>query len=143
MEQVKEIIQKMIALMGFSDYSVNLDEESNRLTIFINEGDWFKSWLPKVIGDFNQIVRTLTSQLNLPHTFIDINNYRKEREMIIAELAKAAARKVVMTKSKVTLPAMNAYERRLIHMELATRPDIATESEGEGVERRVVIKPLE
>lgn len=142
MEQVKIIIQKMITLMGFSDYSVSLEEESNKLTIFINEGDWFKKWLPKVINDFSQLSRTLTTKAKLPHLFIDINNYRKERENIIAELARAAARKTVVTKSAVTLPAMNSYERRLIHTELATRPDIATESEGEGKERRVVIRPL-
>jgi len=129
--------------MGFSDYSVNTEEESKRLTVFINEGDWFKNWLPKITSDFNQIARTLTTRLNLPHVFVDVNNYRKERETIITELAKAAARKVIMKKAAVTLPAMNAYERRLVHTELATRPDVATESEGEGTERRVVIKPLD
>lgn len=129
--------------MGFDDYSVQLDEETRRLAVFINEGDWLRNWLPKLTGDFSQIVRALTHKSGAPHIFVDINNYRKEREVIISELAKAAARKVVMTKAKVTLPAMNAYERRLIHVELASRPDIATESEGEGIERRVVVKPLE
>lgn len=143
MEQIKIAIQKIVSLMGFDDYSVNLDEETRRLTIIINEGDWFKNWLPKLTGDFSQIIRALTRKSGTPPVFVDINNYRREREVIISELAKAAARKVIMTKTKVTLPAMNAYERRLIHVELASRPDVATESEGEGVERRVIVKPLE
>ena len=33
---------------------------------------------------------------------------------------------------------MNAYERRLVHTELATRPDVKTESIGEGSERHIV-----
>ena len=37
---------------------------------------------------------------------------------------------------------MNAYERRLIHVEIANHPDLKTESIGEGRERRVVIKPI-
>ncbi len=73
---------------------------------------------------------------------IDINNYRKERERLILELAKAAAQKAVTTKQAVLLPAMNPYERRLIHVELSIRPDVKTESVGEGRERGVSIKPL-
>ena len=74
--------------------------------------------------------------------FIDVNNYRKEREKIIIELAKAAARKVAATQKEVSLPVMNAYERRLVHLELSSRPDVATESVGEAKERYVVVKPL-
>jgi predicted RNA-binding protein Jag len=37
---------------------------------------------------------------------------------------------------------MNAYERRLIHAELAARPDVKTESLGEGRGRYVVVKPI-
>ena len=36
---------------------------------------------------------------------------------------------------------MPAYERRIIHMELAGRTDIATESIGEEPERKVIIRP--
>ncbi|TSC82531.1 MAG: spoIIIJ-associated protein, partial [Parcubacteria group bacterium Gr01-1014_19] len=74
--------------------------------------------------------------------FVDINNYRKERENLIVEIAKAAARKVTMTKAEVKLPAMNSYERRLIHMELSTRPDVKSESMGEGKERYVIVRPI-
>jgi len=73
---------------------------------------------------------------------LDVNNYRRQREDLIVELAKAAARKVAATQTEISLPPMNAYERRLIHAELAERPDLKTESKGEGKERAVVIKPL-
>jgi len=36
---------------------------------------------------------------------------------------------------------MSAYERRIVHLELAERKDITTESTGEEPERRVVIRP--
>jgi spoIIIJ-associated protein len=36
---------------------------------------------------------------------------------------------------------MSAYERRIIHLELAGRSDVTTESIGEEPERKVVIKP--
>jgi len=39
------------------------------------------------------------------------------------------------------LDPMPSFERRIIHLELADRKDIKTESVGEGVERRIVIRP--
>ena len=48
-----------------------------------------------------------------------------------------------MTKEKISLPAMNSYERRLVHVELSIHPEVATESAGMGKERCVVIKPIE
>lgn len=143
MEQVQQVIKKAIELMGFTDCSVDLDAEGRKFSVFINESDWLKEWLPKLIGDLTQIARLVAKKQNINDpVYVDINGYRREREKIIIELAKAAARKVSMTKNEVKLPAMNAYERRLIHSELATRPDVKTESIGEGSDRCVVVKPL-
>ncbi len=143
MEQIQEAIQKMLALAGFRDFKVDLEKESRRLAIFINEGDWFRDWVPKLIGDLTHLARLAGRKQGLEqNVFIDINNYRRERERIIIDLARAAARKVMLTRTEVKLPAMNAYERRLIHTELATRPDVTTESAGERSERSVVVKPL-
>jgi predicted RNA-binding protein Jag len=142
MEMTKATIQRILELVGFKDFSINLDNEGRKLIIFINEGDWFKAWVPRVISDLNHIAKVLANKNNHNPVFIDVNNYRKERENIIIDIAKAAARKVVITKEDVRLPAMNSYERRIIHLELSTRPDVETESAGEGVSRCVIVKPL-
>ena len=36
---------------------------------------------------------------------------------------------------------MSAYERRLIHIELASNEQIITESIGEGEEKKIIVKP--
>ena len=36
---------------------------------------------------------------------------------------------------------MSSYERRIVHMQLASRKDVLTESIGQEPERKVVIKP--
>jgi spoIIIJ-associated protein len=129
--------------MGFSDFSVDCDLEGRRVAILISDGEWLKEWLPKLIGDFTHLARLIGKRLNIDDgIYVDLNNYRKDREKIIVELAKAAARKAAITKNEVKLPAMNAYERRLVHTELATRPDVMTESLGEKSERCVIVKPL-
>lgn len=143
MEQIKTQLQKILELAGFDDFSITIDETSkNKIIIFINEGEWLKKWIPKLVGDLAQIAKALSQKHKLGIIHIDVNNYRRERENIITELAKAAARKAIINKTSVELPPMNAYERRLVHMELASRPDVITESIGEGPERHVVVKVL-
>ena len=140
MDKLKQTLEQLLEKIGFKDFSVEIDSENRRASILINEGEWLKEWLPRLVLDFNYLANLICKQED--HVFVDINNYRKERERLIVELAKAAARKALMTKEEIKLPAMNAYERRLIHVELATRPDVKTESVGDGMERGVVVKPI-
>ena len=143
-ETVKNIIKQLLELGGFNDFSIDADVEGKRISIFIHDFD-IKDLLPKIILDFERIAKLALKKLDpasIENLVLDMNNYRREREHLITELAKAAARKVLMSKQEVQLPAMNAYERRIVHMELASRPDVKTESSGLGPERHIVVKPI-
>jgi spoIIIJ-associated protein len=72
---------------------------------------------------------------------LDINDYKKKKMEYLKELARSTADEVALTKKEKALPAMPAYERRIIHMELAGRGNVTTESIGEDPDRRLVIKP--
>lgn len=143
MDQLQENLQKIVEMMGFRDYSLNYDEASSRISIFIGDREVSEKNLPVLVSSFDHLIKLVAKKISGERPiFVDINNYRRERENIILELARGAARKAVATKEEVALPMMNAYERRLIHAELASRPDIKTESVGEGKERYVVVKPI-
>ena len=73
---------------------------------------------------------------------LDVNDYRKSRAQEVVKVAKLAVARVRNTQKAEALDPMSSYERRIIHTELAACPDIATESIGEGTQRRVVIKPF-
>jgi len=89
---------------------------------------------------FKSIVRKKVSEPL--HLFVDINDYRKNKEDYLRELARNTADEAALFKREKELPPMPAAERRIIHMELAERGDVVSESVGEGVERRVAIKPI-
>ena len=72
---------------------------------------------------------------------LDVNGYKKKKAEYLRELAKSTADEVTLSKRQIELASMPAYERRLIHLELVNRSDVASESLGEGPERRVVVKP--
>lgn len=72
---------------------------------------------------------------------IDVSGYREQRQQALSRLAERMAAKAVKRGSPVTLEAMPAHERRIIHMALRDSPDVTTESTGEGKRRRVRIYP--
>ena len=131
--------------MGFNNEQVDVkgDDDHNKISIKIDDEVVRGDKTSKVMSAFNHLINQMLKQEGYRHHVIDFNYYRKERERLITELARAAAKKAVITNENVELPAMNSYERRLVHMEIATHPELETESVGKGKERRVVVKHLE
>lgn len=142
MENLKEQLNKLVELMGFNNSQLEVIEETRLLSITIEDEFLNATRLPSIVLNLNRIARLMAKKLGIEPVVVDVNNYRRERERLIIELAKAAARRAIATKESVSLPAMNAYERRLIHAELSMRPDVATESVGEGKDRFVVVKAI-
>lgn len=141
MQEIHLKITRLIELMGFNDFRVEPDAAFRKISIVINDNVVRDKHLPTLVLNLDRIVRLMAKQANHDPIVIDINNYRREREDLIVKLAKAAARKAALENTDVSLPVMNAYERRLVHTELAMRPDVTTESVGT-VSRFVVVKPI-
>jgi len=72
---------------------------------------------------------------------LDINEYKKSKAEYLKDIAKDLADEVALTKKEKVLVPMSAYERRIIHSEIAQRQDVITESSGDGQDRHVIIKP--
>ena len=71
---------------------------------------------------------------------VDVNDYRVEQKERLLRMAKSMAEKVKTTGQEVVMVPMSSYERRICHMAVAEVEGVVSESEGEGVERHVVIK---
>lgn len=141
-DSTPEKFKKIVGFLGLRNGSIDVDEVGRRIGITTDEDEWFSKQVPELVGELKYLATLFARKANEPIFVVDINNYRKDREKLILEIAKAAAQKVLVTKAEVRLPAMNAYERRLVHVELAMRPDVKTESIGEGKDRSVIIRPL-
>ena len=142
MTNASETIKKVLQKMTLEESQIHCDEDNRKVSVFLDDTEhpFLKSNLQQIVQDFNHIAQLIARKNDEPSFFVDINNYRLERERIITELAKAAARKVLATKTEISLPAMNAYERRIIHMQLAAHPEVKTESIGLGKNRYVIVK---
>lgn len=97
----------------------------------------------KTLEALQVLLRNLISTYTKDHviTTLDIGGYRSNRAHQLEILATKTAKEVAKSKVAVKLQPMNSFERRVIHEKLSDWRDIYTESEGEGEERAIVIKP--
>ena len=141
MDTATEKIKKILELTGFKNPRVSADEEHRKISIVVDD-EMNQTQTAATLGAMDHLFNLILHREEKPIFVFDLNYYRKERERLISELARAAAHKAMLTKTDVELPPMNAYERRLVHLEITTHPELKTESFGTGRERRVVIKHL-
>lgn len=71
---------------------------------------------------------------------VNVGDYREKRDAILTRLARKTASTVKKTGQPVFLEPMPAFERKKIHTELSTIPNIKTHSEGEEPFRYLVVE---
>ncbi|OGG52412.1 hypothetical protein A3H16_02450 [Candidatus Kaiserbacteria bacterium RIFCSPLOWO2_12_FULL_53_8] len=75
-----------------------------------------------------------------PMFLIDVNDYRAKQIKDLQAKALMMAERARSFQYDVELSPMSSYERLIIHTTLQDAPNVKTESQGEGRNRRVVIK---
>ena len=74
------------------------------------------------------------------HFLIDVNEYRTRQIRDLQSKALMMAERARSFQYDVELSPMSAYERLIVHTTLQSAPNVKTESQGEGRNRRVVIR---
>ncbi len=72
---------------------------------------------------------------------IDAAGYRDRREAALHRMADRAAAEALRYERAVELEPMRAPERKIVHTYLSERTDVATHSEGDEPDRRLVVSP--
>lgn len=75
-----------------------------------------------------------------PMFLVDVNDYRGKQIRDLQAKALMMAERARSFQYDVELSPMSSYERLIIHTTLQDAPNVKTESQGEGRNRRVVIK---
>jgi spoIIIJ-associated protein len=73
---------------------------------------------------------------------VDASGYRERRAVALRAAADQAAEAAIHDGRPVSLDAMSALERKVVHEHLKTRHDVETYSEGEEPSRHLVVAPL-
>jgi spoIIIJ-associated protein len=143
---IKNEVLEFFKKMDFEVEVEILNQKDNTLPIKLTTKD------PRIlIGERGQtlaeiqhlLMALLKKKINKEPFYInlDINDYKEKKIAHLKEMAREIAEEVVRTQKEKNLAPMPAFERRIIHLELADRQDVTTESIGKEPKRRVVIRP--
>jgi len=144
---IKKTVEELLKKMGYKEAAVEIKEQDNPraliVSIQVEDASQLIGQSGSNLNDLQRILRLLVirKEAESPLFLVDINGYRAKREQFLKELSQEIAEQVLKTQKSVMLQPMSSYERRIVHVELAEKPGIVTESMGEGPERRVVIRP--
>ena len=141
----KEILEGLIQHLGSIEHTIYLDQLEDRQILSVAAEN--HSLLIGRHGETLQAIQTIFNSLlktrdqTAPYITIDIANYKKDRMEKIMRLAEDAARRVTDYGKPYELRPMNPFERRIVHMVLADKPELETESVGQEPNRKVIVKP--
>lgn len=115
-------------------YKVDLQAENTGLLIGFHGETLYSLQMIISLILYKKIGRWLKISLNA-------GNYREYREEQIKDLVNRIIEEVKLSGEPKPLPYLNGSERRIVHLLLLDNSEVLSESEGEGYNRRVFIKP--
>lgn len=114
---------------------VDIETEEEAGLLIGNRGETLTS-IQSVLGS---MVRTETGEWQ--RIVVNVADWREREEKRLRELAKQTAERAKATGEPQPLYNLTPTQRRIVHLELAEDAEIETESQGEGRERFLVVKP--
>ena len=144
-QAAEDYIRNIIKYMDLTDITISTTEEDNIITIDIEGED-----VGFIIGRRGETMDALqylaclaANRIDSSYKRVVINtgDYREKREKTLESLGRRLAIKAAKTGKKSSLEPMNPYERRIIHTAVQKVNGATSWSEGENMNRHVVIGP--
>lgn len=142
--RLDKILKELFKITGDDGIEYKIEKGKNQINLTIT-GDKVShliGYKGKTIESFQSLLNAMLQRENeeSAKVFVEVNDYKKRKEEKLKNLANKMANNVIRFRKPIRLEPMSAYERLIIHTELAKRDDVETESQGEEPRRRVVIK---
>lgn len=146
-EIAAQYVRDVVSCMGVTGVRVSVKKEEGSAMLTLDGDD-----IGFVIGHRGETLDALQYLAGLVANHVggsyyrialDIGNYREKRRQTLDSLGKKMAEKSLRTGRNTSLESMNPYERRIIHTAVQTVEGAKSWSEGEDLERHVVIGPVD
>lgn len=149
-EQLEEIIVPFLqglldTLNREAEIVVEVDEEIMEIRVV---GDNLGALIgPRgtVLSSLYDVVNTVVQRnargARYPRVRLDVGDYRKKRREALVQFTRQLAEEAKETSKEIVLEPMNSADRKIVHDTISEIESVNTISEGEDVQRRVVIIP--
>ncbi len=147
----KSILKELLESAGLLHSDILITELAGQTILTIETED-----APAIIGShgdalhaLDHLVRKIVEKRTVSsehaphdthHPLVDVDGYRTKQIKDLQAKAIMMAERARSFQYDVELTPMSSYERLIVHTTLADAPHVKTESQGEGRDRRVVIR---
>jgi len=145
--QAKTVLNEVLKRMGFKAAGAVVQDDAQEIHLDISGDD-----ARRIIGKKGEPLLSLQFLVNRMVSrgeegdqvvVLDVAGYRERRRAALADLAKRLAARALEEHKVVKLSPMSAHDRRVFHLTLTEIEGVTTQSEGEGLLRRLLIIPSE
>ena len=140
-----DFITQLLAHMGVEDVTVTAQEDDEAQTVGLTVNEQDSGLLigrhAETIDSLQRVVRLVCQKDGDKPIHVNINDFRERREERVRELARHVAARALESGYPQSL-RLPANERRIVHMELASMPEVEAVSKGEGSSRVLYISPV-
>lgn len=145
---MKEIEEKLVTIfnhLGIPYSSIeHIHDDELDIYILSVSTDHGKYWLNKdgeSLRSLNYLLRKMAPQEEGVDSFmVDVNKFQQKRLNDLKIKAKIIADRVTSFGADIEMDPMSSYDRMIVHSFLSKKDGVFTESIGEGVNRRLVVK---
>ena len=145
-KEIEALVEKFFVLLEIEG-TFTLVENDDILDVMMETKD-----TGMVIGYHGEVLESLQLVLSLAvakklgrfvRVSIEVDDYKKNRTEYLHNLAEQIKEKALSENKEQVLSALKSWERRIVHVYLQSDDQVTSESQGEGKERVLVIKPRE
>jgi len=145
---IKDMTKKLLKLLDVDgDFEIleKKDTDGESVDIVLNTKD-----TGVVIGYHGDTLEGLQLVLSLcvarslgrfVRIFLDVGDYKKNRTEWLKTLALETKERVLLDGKEIAIPELKSWERRIVHLLLQEDEDVVSESQGEGRDRVLIVKP--
>lgn len=148
---IKETLEKILEVMKVTFSGVTVQKEGDKnyyVSIDTPNSSLLIGWHGETIAALQHMLKCVLWKEKVGsdlQVIVDVDGYKKRQEESVIRLAERKAEYALESQKEVTLPPMNPYFRRKVHLHLANsdkfKDRIFTESTGEGQDRAIKIIP--
>lgn len=140
---LEEITQELFDLLQMKvTFTIKKEEEVFVIQLKTEDPGVLIGYHGQALAALQQMITMIAFKKNgeWVRVLVDVEDYREKRKEVLERMAISIAEKVKASGKSQLLPPMSSFERRIVHVILAERPEVETVSEGEGDQRHIVVK---
>ena len=146
-KKTEDFTAKLLKLIGVeAELEVYEDKENDAIKVDVKS----ESEVGLLIGKRGDTLFSIQSIIGLylkqitdewVRVIVNVGDWREKEEQYLKNLAETTATRAKDTGKDQELYNLNPSQRRIVHMALSEIEEVETESQGEGKERYLVVRP--